>query len=206
MTIELRENASGGPILATGDISDTGGSLTLAPYGTIVVSPQAQPVNCSAHDDTSTRYYNTVAWSGTLFDITYRPLAYGLTGYIFINYKYREYFSYDGDAPYYDNTTDVTKYPDAPGTNPWIAAFDETTIYPASTGAYIYGVFIGGCRATRERKTTSSTSWNVTHINADYFNYKITIPVRRAFTYLPIRNSAGTGLLRGSNGLPLVDA
>ncbi len=30
--------------------------------------------------------------------------------------------------------------------------------------------------------------------------------VWKAYTYLPIRNGAGTGLLRGANGLPLVDA
>ena len=188
-----------GVVLATDTLSDAGGTA-IHPFGSLRVSRQVPAVNDSAVR-TVEIYTETTTWQGVLFELEYRPRYYYFYSTSEIIYTETRSESFDGGTPSEESFRRAMWF----NVNPYVSSIDYSLgVWDASVP--FSGMFVGSGKLLRERINPSTTNWNRNEITYTYSDYEIQVRVGRIFTGLPIRNGAGTGLLRGASGLILVDA
>lgn len=209
MTVNIYRNYIGDTLEATGDLAD-GETLTSA-IGSVTITKNANvsgTITGWYHTYTGRHpytVYHTVTWQGESYTVTVIPA----TGYRFLqgnlNGVWSSISSWSHPAFANRNTAWIPHSLDYVGHVD--LTYDTTSSdYPDSPLDHVYGIFVG--------TYTHTTIYDYDDDSRDYTDTRTTTfpdPVVNVVfiprTRLPIRNSAGTGLLRGdTTPLLLVDA
>ncbi len=146
------------------------------------------------------------SWSGNTYTVDFSPVGAAISHMrASATRRQHQYYYYLASG----ETEEVYDYTDT---------YTTTTYAPPFVGALVIDTTITPKKVLSVDLPASGTSEQIEQYRSSSYNYDyhdivtysdITIDiflVPRSYSHLPIRNSAGTGLLRGSNGLPLVDA
>ncbi len=164
-------------------------------YGQALITRRSYNESNSHTTSAGVIYHST--FDGALFDISFMPGGgyawfYGPSSSIANDISASSAFTVNSGS---QGSLDTASH------NPLTSSAVYDTSGPGNHQFGFKGLVLGRQVTTIDRATGTSTVRTT-----DYTPLVFGVFLKRIPTELPIRNGAGTGLLRGSNGLPLVDA